>query len=211
MAGPFAQITQGPATATGNNTNKQALIFDRQNNIVDSVGDAGLAASLRAPLLVLPAQTALATITTAQNLVSKSLNAGVLNKLNRTIEIYGQIILTLTGTPTVTIAVTLGGVALVSITTAAFTTGGATNVPANFVFVLTTASTGSAGTMEAHGAVNANVSSSTTGPTAQYLDQVVAVSSAVNLTTALTLNVTIAASATVTSAQLRQFILEVVN
>jgi hypothetical protein len=210
MSAPFAQITQGPATATGNNPNKQALIFDRQNNIVESVGDAGVAASLQAALTVIPFQTALTAITTLQKLVNYSLNAGVLNKQARTLEVSGQIIFTVaTGTPTMAISLGLGTTTLCTITSGALQAG--TNLPCTFTFAITTASTGAAGTMESHGLLTVQLGATPPVAVTQYLDTNVAVSSAVALNTALSLVVGITGSTAIASAQLRQFILQLLN
>ena len=159
MSAPFAQITQGPATATGQNPNKQALILDRLNNITESVGDGGQAQALQTALLVLTAQTALTTITTAQNLINLALNAAVLNKQNRTLLISGSLIYTTPGTttPAASLALVLGGVTLCTITLATMSATASTNMPINFWFELTIASTGSSGTVESHGQVNANL------------------------------------------------------
>jgi hypothetical protein len=211
---PFAQITQAPPNPTGQNTNQQALIFDRKSNIVESVGDAALAAALQTALFIQTAQTALSAITTAQNLFNKTLALGVLNKLNRTIAVSGSLIYTTPGTttPTMTIALVLGGVTLCTITTAALSATASTNMPVQFSFIFTVASTGSSGTIEAHGFINANISANTPAAASNtYNDTNVAVSSAVNLTSALALQIQISASLAITSAQLRQLAIEVTN
>ena len=212
MSAPFAQITQGPATATGQNPNKQALILDRLNNITESVGDGGQAQALQTALLVLTAQTALTTITTAQNLINLALNAAVLNKQNRTLLISGSLIYTTPGTttPAASLALVLGGVTLCTITLATMSATASTNMPINFWFELTIASTGSSGTVESHGQVNANLTANTPGGAiSSFNDTNTAVSSAVNLQNALALKVTIAANSAISSAQLRQATVEV--
>ena len=214
MAGPFAQITSGPATSTGKNTNIGALIFDKVSNIVESVGNAGLASAQQTALYVLTAQTALTAITTAQNFFSQLLAASVLNKLNRTLLISGQFLYTSPGTttPTISISVVLAGVTLCTITSAAISATASTNAPGYFQFELTTVSTGSAGTIEAHGQFSLNIAGGAPAAAiATYLDTNTAVSSAINLGIANQLQVQIAASAAITSAQLRQFTVEVVS
>jgi hypothetical protein len=214
MAGPFAQITSGPATSTGKNTNIGSLIFDKISNIVESVGNAGLAMAHQTALFVVAAQAALTNITAAQNFFSQTLVASVLNKLNRTLLISGQFIYTSPGatTPTISLSVVLGGVTLCTITSAAISATASTNAPGYFQFELTTASTGSTGTIEAHGQLSLNIAAaSPSAAIATYLDTNTAVSSAVNLGIANLLQVQIAASSTITSAQLRQFTVEVVS
>lgn len=207
----FAQITQGPANTSGKNGNVQSLILDRQNNIVSSVGDAGTEAAHQTALTVLNAQTALTTITTAQNFFNQTLNRGALNRQNRALCLSGAGIYTSPGTttPAITIAVTLGAVTLCSITSSAASSTASTNMPFNFTFTLSVASTGASGTLEAHGQFNINLSANTpAAAVSSFNDTNTAVSSAVDLTAAQALKVTIAANSTITSAQLRQFTLE---
>ena len=214
MSGPFAQITQAPPVPSGQNTNQQALIFDRKSNVVESVGDAGIAAALQTALFIQTAQTALTTITAAQNFFNKTLAAGVLNKLNRTITINGAFIYTTPGTtaPVMTIALVLGGVTLCSITAAALSTTASSNMPVQFSFTFNVVSTGSSGTIESHGFVNANISANTPAAAANtYNDTNTAVSSAVNLTSALALQIQISSTLAITSAQLRQLSIEITN
>jgi hypothetical protein len=210
----FARITQGSGNPTAVDTNKQALILDSKNGIVETVRDDGAVMAHQTSLFVQSAQTALATITTAQNLFNQTLAKNTLNKLGRTLYISGSLIYTSPGTtaPTLTIALVLGAVTLCSITTAALSTTASTNMPVQFSFLLNVVSTGAAATIEAHGQVTANISANTPAAAAvSYLDTNTAVSSAVDLTAANALKVTIAASLTVTSAQLRQLTVEVVN
>jgi len=190
------------------------LVLDATNDILETVGNTRIQSADRTCLFFpLGSQTALSNVTTAQNLISKTLAAGCMNKITRTLIIRGSVIYTSPGgsTPTMTFAVTLGGVALVSITTGAINTTASTNMPVQFEFTIQTASTGSAGTIESHGRVEANLTANTpaAAPT-PALDTNTAVSAAVNLTTALALLVTVAASGTVTAVQLKLATIEVV-
>jgi len=209
------RISQGPAIdGLAHFDSSGSVVLDQTNGILECVPNNRVMSADRTCLFFpLGSQTALVTITTAQNLINKTLNAGVLNKITRTMIIRGSLIYTSPGgsTPTITLAVTLGGVALCSITTGAINTTASTNMPIQFEFTIQTASTGSAGTIESHGRVDANLTANTpaAAPT-PALDTNTAVSSAVNLTTALALLVTIAASSTVTSAQLKLATIEVV-
>ena len=209
---PFGTITKGPLNATGVNgaAAPNGLSFDQQNNVLSSVGSAAQESVLQTALIILNAQTALTAITTAQNLISKALNAGFLNRTGRTLLLTGfGIFTTPAGTPNLTFALTLGGVTLASITTAN-TAGSGTNIPFQFSFEMTVASTGASGTIESHSTISAGITAVAAAAMATYADTNVAVSSAVNLTSALTLLVTIAASSTVTSAQLRLATIEIV-
>ena len=206
------RIAQGPQASGLNPNDTEALVLDVANNILETSGNNHQMAACQTAIAVLGPQTALVTITTAQNLISKLLNAGVLNKLNRTLYIQGSLIYTSPGTttPTITIAVTLGGVTLCTITTAAISATASANMPIQFYFYLTTTATGASGTIESHGGVSANITANTPAAAiATYLDTNTAASSAVNLNAAQTLNVTIAASSAITSAQLRLASIEV--
>lgn len=149
-------------------------------------------------------QTALTAITTAQTLFSQAFGAGVLNTVGRSIRVRGSLVYNTTSTnvATITIALKLGAVTLCTITTAATNTAASTNLPIQFDFTLTVATTGTAGTVNSHGQVTANIGTTAAPNTVIYLDTNVAPSSAVDLTIAETLTVTIAASAAVPSAQL---------
>jgi hypothetical protein len=208
----FDLITTGPVSPTGAapQAAPNGLILDQQNNVVSSVGKSGVGQALQNALTVLQAQTALATITTAQVLLTKALNAYFLNQAGRTLLVTGYgVFTTPAGTPTMTFAITLGGVTLCSITTAA-TAGSGTNIPFQFQFTLSTATTGAAGTIESHGSLTVGITAVAAAAMANYTDTNTAVSAAINLTTALSLALTIAGSTTITSAQLRLATIEVV-
>jgi hypothetical protein len=84
-------------------------------------------------------------------------------------------------------------------------------MPLQFEFTILTASTGSAGTIEAHGRVDANITAGTPAAAiSTYLDINTAVSAAINLATALPLAVTVAASSVISPVQLREATVEVV-
>lgn len=214
MAAPFAQTTKGPSNTTGKNFSPQSLSLDTQNNVLSSVGDAGQEQAHQTAVLALNAQTALTAITTAQNLVALTLNKGFLNRIKRTLLVSGSLVYTSPGTttPTISIAITLGGVTLCTITTAAISSTASTNMPIQFQFQIEVAATGATGTLETHGQVSANLTANTpAGQIATFLDTNTAVSSAVDLTSSLALACTIASSgAGITGATLRQGTIELV-
>lgn len=206
----FAKTTFGPPAPSGLDTNKGSLIADVQSGIVDMVDMNGNVHTLGAALTLLQAQTALTAITTAQTLFTLALPAGALNKKNRALQIQGFILFTVSsGTPTTTIAIKLGAVTLFTVTTAAL--AASTNGQLFFDILISVVSTGAAGTLEAHGQVTAQLSTALGTAVAQYQDQNVAVSSAVDLTSALNLVASIAGSGAIASAQLRQALVEVVG
>lgn len=149
-------------------------------------------------------QTALTAITTAQNLVSQTFSAGLLNTVGRSVRVRGSLVYNTTSTnvATITLALKLGAVTLCTMTTAATNTAASTNLPIQFDFTLTVVTTGTAATINSHGRIAANIGTTAAPVTVIYLDTNVAPSSAIDLTIAETLTVTIAASAAVPSAQL---------
>jgi len=205
-------IVQGPPTA--------AQCFGTEGLILDQVGNNlyifGLSARiptlLRAALKVLGIQTALTAITTAQTLLSYAFVAGNLNLIGRTILVSGDGIYSTTSAnvATVTIALTLGGVTLATITTTATNTAASTNLPFSFTFKATVAATGTSGTFTSNGSVKINLGTAAATAITEFLATNSAVSSAVNLLTAETLLVTIAASAAVPSATLLNATVELV-
>lgn len=208
------RISQGPLNTAGTNPldSPGALVADQQNGILAVTTNTKKLQACQVALTVLPAQTALVTVTTAQNLISLAIPAGALNVVGRTFEISGSIIYTTPGTttPTMTLALVLGGVTLCSITTAALSATASTNMPAQFYFIATVVSVGASATIESHGYISANISANTPAAAAtQYLDTNTAVSSAVNLLNAANLQVQVSASSAISSIQLRQGILEI--
>src|SRR5271166_1526699 len=212
MSGPFAKTTFGPPAPGTTDTNKGALIADVQEGVVEMVDTSGNTHGIETTLLLLQAQTALTAITTAQNLFTLALLAGALNKSNRTLRIRGMVIFASSGSVAITIALKLGTVTLITIPTAAISAS-ASNAQLYFDFLVSVATTGSSGTLEAHGTVSAQLGATNTAViSAPYGDTNTAVSSAVNLTSALTLAATIAAaSGGITSAQLRLASAEVIH
>ena len=210
MSGAFAKTTFGPPAPGTTDTDKGALIADVQTPAVEMVDTQGNTHGMESTLLLLQAQTALSTITTAQTLFSLAFLKGALNKTNRTLRVTGTIIFTVgTGTPTTTIVLKLGSVTLATIVTAALQA--VTNGQLVFDFLISVATSGSSGTLEVHGSVKAQLGATNPLAIAEYLDVNTAASSAVDLTAAETLTATIAASTTMSAAQLRQALVELVN
>lgn len=167
----------------------------------------------RSALEVVGPQTALTAITTAQTLASLTLPAGILNVLQRTLRIRASLVYDTTSTnvATLTLAIKLGSVTVLTITTDASNTAASTNLPVQLDATIATSLTGASGTVEAHGSVDADLGTATSAAITRYLDGNHAASSAVNLASSLALTVTIAASAAVPRAQLRQLVIEVAN
>lgn len=98
------------------------------------------------------AQTANATVTTIQTMATCPMGAGIQNQLGKTLHITGHGVYTSSAqTGTMTITASDGGQAVIAITSAAITTGGQTAAQFSFDYYITTALTGTAGKVEAHG------------------------------------------------------------
>lgn len=207
------RVTVGPLSSNATNSfDTQALVLDVQNNTLSISGASRKLAALQSAIAVVGAQTALTAITAAQVLLSQAFNQGALNVQNRTIRVSGSLIYSTTAAnaATISLALVLGGVTLCTITTAPTNTAASTNLPIQFEFELSVASLGATATIESHGSVAANIGTVAAAAIANYLDTNTAVSGAVNLLAATTLEVQIAASAAVPSAQLRQATIELV-
>ena len=160
--GQFAQITNGPNSSTACPFGP-GLYFDQLNAVLSNCGTARVEQTNQTALCTLGPQTPVTTVTTAQTLGSCVLNANIQNVPNRTIRACGYGIYTSPGsaTPTMTLQLTQAGMTEVAITTAALNTNASTNMPFDFCFNLTTVGLGSAGTIEAHGKLNINISNNT--------------------------------------------------
>ncbi len=205
------RITVGPLSSNATNSyDAQAIVQDVQNNTLSISGTSKKLTAMQSAIAVLGAQTALTAITAAQVVLSQAFNPGALNVMNRTIRVSGSLIYSTTATnvATISLALVLGGVTLCTITTAPTNTTASANLPIQFEFELTVVSLGATATVESHGWVAANIGTVAAAAIANYLDTNTAVSSAVNLLTSTTLQLTIAASAAVPSAQLRQATIE---
>jgi len=202
------RVTYGPPSARGvNSFDQQAIVLDQTNGVMYSSGSANgrkLMAAMGAPL-VLPAQPVATAITTAQGLLAFTFGSGALNVTGRKLRVKGVLIYSTTAAnvATISFALTLGGVTLCTITTAATNTAASANLPVHFEFELTVVTLGATATIESHGRVDANIGTVAAAVAVTYLDTNIAVSAAVNLTAAAVLGVTIAASAAIPSAQLR--------
>lgn len=207
------RVTNGPLNSAGTNPfDTQAILLDVQNDILEISGKAQTRHALRKAILILQEQTALTAITTAQTLLTKTFNAGALNVPGRTVRVRGSVIYSTTSTnvATITIALTLGGTTLCTITTAATNTAASTNLPIQFEFVFSVATTGATPNIESHGSVRADIGTAAAAAIAQYLDTNTAVVAGPSLIASQALLVTIAASAAVPSAQLLLSELELV-
>lgn len=209
----FAQVVNGPSSSTGCQ-HAPALYMDQTNTVVSACGNAHVLSTFQTALATFSAQTAVTSVTTAQTMASLSLNANVQAVAGRTIRLCGYGIYTSPGTttPTMTIQVTEGGITPVAITSAAVSGTASTNMPFQFCFDITTVTATATGTLEAHGQLSINISANTPAAAlATYDDTNTAVSSSINLFAANTLAVQVAASSTITSVQLRQMTIELIN
>jgi hypothetical protein len=173
------RIQKGPLNATATNPlDTVAIVQDQQNNTLSISGDTHKLTTLQELIAVIGPQLALTTITTAQTLLSTAnlsparFNAGELNVAGRTLLVSGSLVYSTTGgnVATITLELTLGGVTLCTITTAATNTAASTNLPVQFQFELNVAATGVNGILQTHGQVNANIGTTAAAAIATYLD-----------------------------------------
>lgn len=192
------RITTGPLGTAGTDAydSPGAIVADQQNGLMQVVTSTRVLQTARSTQLLLGPQVALTAITTAQNLISKALNAGVLNVAGRWVTIKGWLIYSSTDSnvATITIAIKLGGVTLCTITTAATNTTASTNLPIKFefdVFVPAGNKAGSTSALFAHGKVDANIGTAAAGSTTAYLDTGVSGADTITIGTNPTTNDTI--------------------
>lgn len=214
----FAGVFNGPSTSVTCQASP-GIYFDQQNGIVSACGTPHTLQPLETTLGVFNAQTAVTTVTTAQTMASLALNANVQNVVGRTLRVCASGVFATAGTttPTLTFSIIEGGITPWTVTTAATSATAATANQWHFCTEITTASISTSaspsttGTLEAHGLLAANIGATAGTALSTYADQSAAVSSAINLFTANTLAVQVAASGTVTSVQLRQMTIQLVQ
>jgi hypothetical protein len=182
-----------------NDTTKKAIV------ISPTVASNPL--SLGGTLCVWQPQTPITTVTTIQvlNSTSCTIPAGAINVVGKTVHVKGYYVFSnAADTPVMTVTLKLGTVLMAAPLSAANANTNSSS-PVWFEFYATVASTGAAGTLEAHGTLIDTVSSATHGVAAAvYSDFLAAASSAVDLTAseAITLSLT-SSSGTVTTATMR--------
>jgi len=175
------RIQNGPLALSGTDAydSPGALVVDAQNGVMSVVNNNKQLLTPGVTLAAIGPQVALTAITTAQTLLSKALNAGVLNVVGRWFRISGWLIYSSTGgnVATLSLAVTLGGVTLATITTAATNTAASTNLPIQFEFDLYVPAGNKGGGFSAvttHGWVGANIGTAAAGAVTEYVDTNVA-------------------------------------
>jgi hypothetical protein len=165
-------------------------------------------------LTVLPAQTAITTVTTIQamNSTTVTVPAGALNVVGKTLHVKGYFVFSnASTTPAITITLKLGSV-LMAAPVSPNNANSNSSSPAQFDFYCTTAATGASGTLEAHGTLMDDTTDATAGNALLiYPDHLAAVSSAVDLTSAQNITINMTSTATITTATLRQAVIEILN
>jgi hypothetical protein len=134
--------------------------------------------------------TVSAAVLTDQNLMSYAAPAGLLNSANRTLKIRARGVLSTQATPPsgATFKVILGGVTVVTFQTGALAASQA-NTAWQFDAMLSTASTGASGTVEPAGVMYFRLAVGT-GAQTVYVDNTFAAAGPIDLTAALTVQVT---------------------
>lgn len=149
--------------------------------------------------------TARTTVTTIQTMGSCPMQAGLQNRIGKVLHVTGHGLYTSASqTGTMTISLTEGGQTPIAVLSAALTTGGQTSAQFSFDYYVTTASTGTAGTVEAHGLLFLQGASAANG-TAMivYADTNTGTATAFDLTASNTLAMTVTMSSSTTSVTLR--------
>lgn len=136
-----------------------------------------------------------------QNLMAMTMSSWRMNYQGRTFVVVcrGRYTTQAAQTPTLTFKLKLGGVTIVTITSAA-TTASATNMPWSFECWITTATTGAAGTVQGNGRLQVTLGTTPAAATTTYLDVSTALSGAIGLNAAQTLQVTVAFSTNAATA-----------
>lgn len=210
----FDVITNGNSGPTGGQTSAPGTSFDQVNNLLSTVGNARTETLLMAAIEALGPQTALTAITVAQDLISFTLPSWLLNRTLRRMRIRGRGIYTSPGTttPVITLALSLGGTGVCSIASAALSSTASANMPFAFEFEVVSIVTGAAGAIEVHGKMQMNITANTpAAAAATYLDANDAETTAFSLEEELALLVTVAANSAISSLQLRDAVIEMLN
>lgn len=206
--GTNAVFTSLLFTAAGNTVSNipgTTTAFLNGGKAIPTVNGAAYPAAIPELICNLIPTTTNVTITTIQAMGSCPLAAGVQNGQGKVLRVTGHIVYTSGAqTGTATISLTEGGITPMTVTSGAIITGGQTNAQIDFDYYLTTSKIGAAGTLEGHGNLDINLATAANGNIlSRYADQIVAASSAINLTAANTLAINITMSASTTSATLR--------
>ncbi len=158
--------------------------------------------------------TVAASTTADQNLMSVSIPAGTLNRVGRSLRLWGAGVFSTPAAQTeiVTVKVKLGALTLISIPipSQSFT---ATNNQFNISSILSTQTAGATGVFESHGNLVIDLGIGNLVADTIFADQNTAVSSTIDLTVTQTLQVTIAYSvaSTSNSTTQRQMVLETIG
>jgi hypothetical protein len=139
--------------------------------------------------------------------------SAAVNTIGKTVEVRGAGAFTIGLASTVTFTVLFGTVNIATFATASVVA--ATNLPWDFIYTITTATTGGSGTVESHGFFNIKLTAGA-GLGGVYLDDNTATSGAISLTGSTVLQIQVTFSANGTGATLntcvqRQMITGIIN
>ena len=206
LVGNVSQGYSGPSVATGADTVNEGYYVSFNSAGWTRVGpNAAYSLLAHASVIVNTATAIVNNVTLPANILNFSSATQAKN-----LQIYGAGVYSANGGPTLAIALKFGSTTLCTLTSDV-TTNGATTMPFNFSFQVSTASAGSAGTLESHGQLNIVLGTSAAAAGAIYLDANTAVSSAVDLTAAITMSVTGLAAGASNAIVMRQYIVSLTN
>ena len=175
-------VSQGPLTGV-NCPGAPLLGIDIVNNKPYSCGTNGGGWQLVGGdifVLAAPGTSTTTASATALNGSSVTIGAGAMNVAGKNLIVEGYGTYTnVTGTPTFSLAFTIGSTAVATCTSTAVTNA-VTNFPFHFTFVDTTTTTGASGTDEAHCTIDIVLGASASAAASKFVDNNVAASSAYN-------------------------------
>lgn len=217
---PVSLITLGPeryATDVADAPEAGSIWFDDgsrsfQSRVGGNPGrtQAGLVVAVPANVTVVTASNP----SSAADLMSFTMPAGVLNAVGKTVEFWGAGRYTTAAaqTPTVRIRLLYGATALTSWTSAA-TTASSSNIPWNVQGFVTVQTKGSAGKMEAHGKLSIVLGTTAGANSTNHNDTNVVTVDSLDLTaaTAFKLDVLMSSGDAGNSVAQRQFVIKLIN
>jgi hypothetical protein len=164
-----------------------------QGAVIGRSGGTNVAIALNLPSIVTPVTAT--NPSSVATLMAQTLPAGFMNNVGRTLNVWGAGVYTTAAgqTPTVNVAIQLGGTTIATWTTGA-TTASATNMPWNFEVDIITQAAGTAGAVEAHGILDLTLGTTAGAASATYNDTNSAVIGSLNLNSQMNLAVVVTMS-----------------
>ena len=193
--------TTGPTIFTPNIPGS-GPIFQNGGIPIPAANTAAYPAAIPELICNFVAQPANVTITTIQAMATCPMAANVQNSNGKILRVTGHLVFSNGTTTQSTISLTEGGITPMTITPIV-TSAATTNAQQTFDYYLTTASTGTAGTLEGHGTLCTQLTATNTTALSCSADALTAVSAAINLAAANNLVINITETSSTSTATLR--------